>query len=242
LIDRKESVSNILPFQLEVEILRRITNPRVPRFVEAFSLGDVHYIVQEFIAGPPLSYLVDNGCRFSEKEVKEILLQLLSILNELHCPSVKENAIVHRDIRLSNLLFRDGNIYLIDFGFARFLDPSQFVFCSDPLEIKSGEGGAPDGKLDRKIPGQRIQGIPGYETYRLLRRENKPRSDLFGVGVIAVDLFINLVEDESQFKLPWDKVLPLSESFVVFLKKLLSRKEGFETAVEALKYLESMPR
>ena len=75
-----------------------------------------------------------------------------------------------------------------------------------------------------------------------MRTEISPRSDLFGVGIVGVDLFTNFVEDESQFELPWDKVLTMSDSFMFFLKKLLSRKKGFETAEEALNYLESLPQ
>lgn len=232
--------ASILAFLLEAEILRRIAHPRIPGFVEAFSFGDTHYIVQEFIEGLPLSYLLDSGYRFSEAEVKGIILQLLFIVNDLHCPPQKENAVVHRDLRLSNLLLQNDKLYLIDFGLARFLDPSQFVFCPDPTGSTSGESSVTAGiLLSRKdqLPSQRV---PGVETYRLLRREISPSSDLFGIGVVAVDLFTNWVEDESLFKMPWEKVLPLSGPFVVFLQKLLSRQSGFETAAEALAHLESI--
>lgn len=227
-------------FQLEAEILRRIVHPRIPGLVETFSSGNIHYIVQEFIEGPPLSYLMDTGYRFCEAEVKGIVWRLLSMLNDLHCPPQKETAVVHRDLRLSNLLLQNDKLYLIDFGFARFLDPSQFVFCPDPPGSESGESSDPAATLPGRAEEPRSQKKPGAETYRLLRREVSPRSDLFGAGVVAVDLFTNWVEDESLFKLPWEEVLPLSGPFVVFLEKLLSRENGFETAAEAVEYLESI--
>jgi len=242
LINGEEQTSNVLPFKLESEILRRIKNPQIPGFVEAFSIDDVHYIVQEFIAGLPLSCLIDTGRRFSEAEVKRIVFQLLAILNDLHCPPKKEDAVVHRDLRLSNLLLKDDKLFLVDFGFARFLDLSQNGYCPDPLEKKfSCYSGSDRGLLHKQLNElPSIKKIPGAETYRLLRREISPRSDLFGAGVVAVDLFTSWVEDESLFNRPWQEVLPLSELFVDFLQKLFSRNNGFETAAEALEYFRSI--
>lgn len=241
LIDREEQNDSVLSFQLESEILRRIASPRVPGLVEAFTLDDVHYIVQEFKEGLPLSYWLDAGRRFSETEVKGFLRQLLAILHELHCPPIKKDAVVHRDLRLSNLLLQDGQLYLIDFGFARFLDQSQNHHCPDPLDEKFGSGASGgevwSKQLDEISSGKKI---PGAGTYRLLRREISPRSDLFGAGVVAVDLFTNWVEDESFFSRPWQEVLPLSSEFAVFLQKLLSRNNGFATAAEALEQMKTI--
>lgn len=211
-------------YELETEILKRVKHPRIPRLVETFSIKEVNYIVQEYIEGPPLSCLIDRGVRFTEAEVKEIIVQLLMILNALHAPKQKENAIVHRDLRLSNILLSQEKIYLIDFGLARFIDSAQFPNCPE----ESIEA------LPDKRSVLESQKVPGCETYRLLRREISPRSDLFGVGVVAIDLFTSWVEDESQFDMPWQNVLPLSKPFIKFLHRLLSDKNSFQTASEAL--------
>ncbi len=225
---------------MESEIIRRVTHQQIPGFVEAFSTGGIYYIVQEFIEGLPLSCLLDNGCRFSEAEVKRIISQLLSILSDLHCPPQRENAVVHRDLRLSNLLLKDDKLFLIDFGFARFLDPPQNFSCPDPLENKFGDCSDQGLSLKQLNELRPRKKVPGVETYRLLRREISPRSDLFGVGVVAVDLFTSWVEDEALFNRPWQEVLPLSEPFMCFLQRLLSREDSFQTAEEALEYLGSL--
>lgn len=241
MIDREDQTRGELLFHLESEILKGIAHPRVPGFVESFSAGDINCIVQDFLDGMPLSSLLDAGRRFSEREVKSLMAQLLSILNSLHSPPRREEAVVHRDLRLSNLLLKDDQLFLIDFGFARYLDPSRNLSCPDPLEQKYS--GSPGGKsLLRRLNDQpsRKKRIPGAETYRLLRTEISPRSDLFGAGVVAVDLFTSWVEDEALFERPWHEVLSLSPPFAGFLTRLLSRQDGFETAAEALEYLRTL--
>jgi len=218
----------MLKIRLESEILRRVKHPQIPGYVDAFSMADAHYLVQEYVEGLPLSQLVCAGRRFSEAEVKGIIYQLLVILNALHNPRLQQDAVVHRDLRLSNLMLSGDNLYLVDFGLARFIDDRQFPFCPDPLQKEFAA--VDDAGTLRRIPGSR--------TYQLLRREISPRSDLFGAGVVAVDLFNNWVEDEALFEQSWEQVLPLSEPFKMFIKKLLGR-EGFATAAEALAYMNS---
>jgi serine/threonine protein kinase len=147
--------------------------------------------------------------------------------------------VIHRDLRLSNLLLKDDKLFLIDFGFARFLDLARNFSCPDPLVQKYSSSSGEESLLKKLNDLPSRKKIPGAETYRLLRTEISPRSDLFGVGVVAVDLFTSWVEDEALFDKPWQEVLPISQPFVDFLQKLLAREGGFETAAEALEYLKS---
>jgi len=218
----------LLRFRLEAEILKRVNHPQVPKFVESFSLAGVNYLVQEYVEGLPLSSLVYTGQLFSEAEVREFIRQLLDILNVLHNPANRKDAVIHRDLRLSNLMLSGDKIYLIDFGMARFMDSGQFPFYPDPLQKQfntapycSGNAG-----LRRK---------PGPYTYQVLRKEISPSSDLFGVGVVAVDLFTSWVEDEGPFEKNWADVLPLSEDFKAFIQQLLS--QGFGNSTEAFNWL-----
>ncbi|WP_449240919.1 serine/threonine protein kinase [Desulfoscipio gibsoniae] len=233
--DNEAPENTRLRFRLEAEILKRVNHRQIPGFVDAFSLADVHYLVQEYIEGLPLSHLIYTGRRFNEAEIKEVIRQLLAILNVLHNPPCQHDAVVHRDLRLSNLMLSGNKLYLIDFGLARFIDSQQFSLCPDPLQTKfrSAPGKEKSTALSSSPP---LRHMPGPYTYQLLRREISPRSDLFGAGVVAVDLFTNWVEDEALFKESWEEVLPLSEPFKIFIKKLLSR-EGFTSSTEALAYL-----
>lgn len=233
LINKAEDVELFLAHKLEADILSRLNHPRIPGFIDAFTFKDVHYIIQEYIEGLPLSYHIHNGHRFDEGGVKPLLFQLLTILDYLHCPPQKENAVVHRDLRLSNILINSSKIYLLDFGLARYLNPARFPHVPDPAPGNAGSDNSTPNCLNYSAANR----ISGTETYRLLRREILPGSDLFGVGVVGVDLFTNLIENPNLNE-PWQKVLPLSEDFINFLEQLLSRNNGFKSAPEAMLYLE----
>jgi len=132
-------------------------------------------------------------------------------------------------------LLGKGEIYLIDFGFARYLQPQTGVLLpADP-------GFEYDEEQFNKYIQLGCQKNPGIITYRLLRKEISERSDLFGVGVVAIDLFTNWVEDEDLFNQPWDRVLPLTTRFADFIHRLLSRDENsFRNVQEALDELKNI--
>jgi len=206
-------------FDHEKHILSELNHPGVPQFIEAFTHNGINYLVQEFISGYPLSYYIMKEKRFSEEEAKRILFQLLDILVYLHEPERKRLPIVHRDLRLSNVFWCSDKVYLIDFGFACYFEGKPEY----PAENRS--------KTDVKMSCRR----PGEQTYALLRKEVSPRSDLFGAGVVGLDLFANWIEDEKLFQKPWQDILPASDSYKFFIERLLEPENQFKTAGDALK-------
>jgi len=90
----------------------------VPSYVDSFSIdidNDKYFIlVQEYIKGKNLKYLVQNGKYFSIEEVKNILRSILEILDYIHN---LQPPIIHRDINPNNIIIGDdGKVYLVDFG------------------------------------------------------------------------------------------------------------------------------
>jgi serine/threonine-protein kinase len=69
----------------------------------------------------------------------------------------------------------------------------------------------------------------------LLRKEISPCSDLFGAGVVGLDLFTNWIEDETLFQKPWQEILPASGTFKALIETLLDQKEQPVSAVDILK-------
>ncbi len=203
----------------EKHILSKLNHPGIPQFIEAFEHDGVRYLVQEFINGYPLSYYIAKEKRFSEEEAKKILFRLLDILMYLHEPEEKRLPVIHRDLRLSNVFWCNDKVHLIDFGFACFFEGESEC----PAENRN--------KTDIKMSRHR----PGEQTYTLLRKEVSPRSDLFGVGVVGLDLFANWIEDEKLFQKPWQDILPASDSYKLFIERLLEPENQFKTAGDALK-------
>lgn len=70
------------------------------------------YIVQEYINGQNLEAELHSKGEFSEAEVREVLQEVLKILEFVH-----EHDVIHRDIKPSNIMRdRQGVLHLLDFG------------------------------------------------------------------------------------------------------------------------------
>jgi len=190
-----------------------------------FTCGDIDYMVQEFVNGYPLSYYIVNGKRFGEDEAVKIVAQLLEILTYLHEPEGRRHSVIHRDLRLSNIFWFENKAHVIDFGMARYLTE------------KTGRPDAPPERkvvnIDRRRPGKR--------TYSGLRAEVSPWSDLFGAGVVTLDLFANWIADEEEFKRPWQDIFPGSYRLKSFIERMLLPEVQFVSAREALDHLEKIP-
>jgi len=195
-------------FRHEAELLTRIDHPRIPKCREIFTHAHHEYMVQEYIKGEPLSSLLLRGYVFSEQEIIRLLIQLLEILCCLH-----DQRIVHRDLRLGNLLLSDGQLYLIDFGLARKFP----LHCADVLPEPIPRNASP--------------------AYLALRREISPVSDIFGTALVAIDLMGNWFGEEPPDTL---REYPVSTEFRAFLRKLLKPDRGFSTAAAALEYLRNL--
>ena len=73
-----------------------------------------------------LEYVQQYG-PLSEEQARIVMLQLLEAIKRCH-----EIGILHRDIKLDNIMLRTAdnnlnNIVLIDFGLSRFVDPGCFA-------------------------------------------------------------------------------------------------------------------
>ena len=176
--------------------------------------------MQEFIEGYPLSYYIVNGKRFCEEEAKRILFQVLEILDYLHTSEENRLPVIHRDLRLSNLFWHMDKVYLVDFGHARYFNGGSGYLSDKSMENKIKMGGS----------------RPEVEIYALLRKDISPYSDLFGAGVVGLDLFTNWIEDETLFQQPWQDILPASDAYKTFIERLLNPEKQFVSAGYALKY------
>lgn len=108
----------------EIRVLRKLSHPNIVELREVVC-GKQHgsvFLVFEYCEHDVGALLDLMERRFSQAEVKNLTLQLLRAVSHLH-----ESFVIHRDIKLSNLLLTNrGVLKLADFGLAReFAEPPE---------------------------------------------------------------------------------------------------------------------
>ncbi|MGH0116334.1 UNVERIFIED_CONTAM: hypothetical protein FKN15_003514 [Acipenser sinensis] len=101
----------------EINLLLKLRHPNIVELKEVVVGNHLEsiFLVMGYCEQDLASLLENMQSPFSEAQVKCIILQLLKGLHYLH-----ENFIVHRDLKVSNLLMTDkGCVKIADFGLAR---------------------------------------------------------------------------------------------------------------------------
>ena len=124
----------------EINILKSIEHENIIKLYNS-DLEDrkFKYLITEYCNGGDLEnilelYMKEKNRPFSEEEVQYIMRQLVSGIKYLHSKSGDKWEIIHRDLKLENILLHFDNeddrinkrilkakIKIIDFGFARYL-------------------------------------------------------------------------------------------------------------------------
>jgi serine/threonine protein kinase len=102
-------------FDGEIKILKTINHPNIVKFYDFYETDKNIYIIMQYIKGGTLKEYLNKYKIISENKVKEIIFYLLNAVEYLH-----KNEIVHRDIKLENIMLENENdlksLKLIDFG------------------------------------------------------------------------------------------------------------------------------
>lgn len=110
--------------------LQYIDHPNIVKLLDTVETSKHYCLILEYVSGGELfDYVNDHYEDSNEDESKRIFIQLVNILEYLH-----ENNIVHRDLKLENILLDSPNqpsngpiIKLTDFGLAKFIDKSPIL-------------------------------------------------------------------------------------------------------------------
>ena len=212
-------------FQGEAETLERLGNhDQIPRLLAYFDQNQEFFLVQEFVEGHTLSDELVANQKWSENEVIELLEEVLGILEFVH-----DQGVIHRDIKPDNIIRRasDGKLVLVDFGAVKQLRGSCLYGVTIPQHTATVAIGTPG-----YMPTEQGQGKP------------RPNSDLYALGMIAIQALtgvapMDLQEDIDTGEILWQNLVTVDGQLAAFLSKMISYhfKDRYQNATQALKVL-----
>ncbi|WP_409344009.1 serine/threonine protein kinase [Paenibacillus sp. MBLB4367] len=140
----------------EGDWLDRLGHPCIPKKLAMFQSGRRCFLVTEFVEGMTAEQLVfEQGRTWTERDTLVVIKQLAVLARHIH-----ERGVVHRDIRLPNVIFAGEDLHLIDFGLACAIGESE--------PITYGLSGIPEPRrADRTDTGCDFTDIGEFALYLL---------------------------------------------------------------------------
>ncbi len=194
----------------------------IPDLLAFFQQEGRLYLIQEFIEGKNLLDELQQKGKFSESEVKQILVELLPILQFVH-----DKKVIHRDIKPENIIrsSQTGALFLIDFG------------------VSKEVGGSVLSRVGT------ITGTPGYAPPEQFRGMVFPNSDLYSLAVTCIRLLTGYFQkgdgsdplfDAMRMQWVWKQYVSVSQELELVLDKMLQDLpiNRFQFANEVLLELE----
>ncbi|MBD2436892.1 serine/threonine-protein kinase [Nostoc sp. FACHB-110] len=226
-------------FQREAEVLYKLQHPQIPRFRELFRMNlqgkEYLFLVQDYVEGQTYNSLLNarkqQGLRFTETEVRQLLQQILPVLEYIHSMGV-----IHRDISPDNLILRtaDQLPVLIDFGGVK-----QVVATVASQYYQPGVAQTPAptllGKIGFAPPEQMQSGAVS------------PHSDLYALAVTILVLLTSKqpqdLLDNYTLSWKWQQEVSLSPILGQVLNKMLAPRpsDRYQSASQVLHALNPAP-
>ncbi len=110
----------LLRFRREMELSRRARHPNLARTIGVGQVGDVHFMVLEYVPGESLFQLVKHP-RGGPLRVPDAARYFQKVVDGLE--AAHDAGLVHRDVKPSNLMVTpEGDARILDLGLARLMD------------------------------------------------------------------------------------------------------------------------
>ncbi|NES02669.1 MAG: protein kinase [Okeania sp. SIO2F4] len=203
-------------------------HPQIPELLAHFEQDNNQYLVQEFIDGSNLAEESIKKGPFDSNQIKQILNELLPVLQFIH-----EHKVIHRDIKPENIIRRSSipqttgwmtntnRLVLVDFGAAKVITGTSLM-----------------------QPGT-IIGSPEYVAPEQVRGHAIFASDIYSLGVTCIYLLTQVspfdLFDVMKDKWVWRDYL--SQSINSMLGRIIDRmlatnpKMRYQSAAEVMKEL-----
>lgn len=207
-------------FNSEAETLEKLGHhDQIPRLLAYFDENQEFYLVQEFIGGHTLAAELIPGQPWSETQVLELLQGVLEILEFVH-----QKGVIHRDIKPDNIIRRacDRKLVLVDFGAVKQLRLPMLTI---------------GGKSTATV----AVGTPGYMPTEQGQGKPRPNSDIYSLGIIAIQALtgvpaLELEENPHTGELLWQHLANVNYPLAAVLTKMVHYhfKDRYQTVTEAL--------
>jgi serine/threonine-protein kinase len=223
-------------FQREASVLYKLQHPQIPRFRELLRINlqgkESLFLVQDYIDGETYNSLLNNrqkqGLKFTETEIRQLLQQILPVLEYIHSLGV-----IHRDISPDNLMLRSSDKLpvLIDFGGVKQVAATVASQYYQTGAITSPTNGTLLGKIGFAPPEQMQTGM--VSTH----------SDLYALAVTVLVLLTGKqpqeLIDTYNFTWQWRREIRLSSALGEIIDKMLSpiASDRYQTARQLLQVL-----
>lgn len=191
----------------ERKVLSSLSHPQFPRCLDAFTYRKDSFLVMTYLSGPTLEeMLFERGIAVDEYECARYMQQIGQLVAHLH-----DQGLIHRDVRIPNVIWQDGQPYLIDFGLARFIGDK---------------------------PTYMAESLSAYPLEKQLKREVAPASDLYALGHFFLFLlYSGYSPEEGAPERSWEEELALSPEIRSMIRKLLQMDEPYGSVREWLQEL-----
>jgi serine/threonine protein kinase len=152
----------------EARVLKSLTHPKLPKYVDHFEEDGSLYLVMEKIEGESLATMRTRGATLSEDEIFRFLRDAADMLDYLHG---RAPPVFHRDLKPGNVLRRpDGSFAFVDFGAVR-----------EKLRVTGGST---------------IVGTFGYMAPEQFQGRALPGTDVYAIGATAISMLTGQEPEE----------------------------------------------